>query len=222
MIVGAIVVAATGGFLALSRGESGDGPTVGPSPGPLQTQAISANVSVTGIQLAQGRTGSLGITITLDGPMTDSALVLDGVGLIDASPGLLVNGAFVSTGSGERYACVGSAASFPPKGCTSFPVRNWRISADAAAHQGFQIVLGVGTTGEAQVDSFAALAVSYHSVEGQTYRLVVPQAGRVCLPKDEPGCGAGLGSLEQEVNNISADLVEGTYVAPLPSPVWPP
>ncbi len=115
-------------------------------------------------------------------------LVLDRVGLIDATPGVLLNGALVSTGSGERYACVGSAAAFPPTDCTLFPIHGWAISAEAVAHRGFQVVLGVASSVEVPVGTFAAVAVSYHSADGQPYELVLPQAGRVCLSQGEPGC----------------------------------
>ncbi len=150
---------------------------VGPPPGPLQIKEISRSVTITGIQVDRGTTASIGITIPVDEETLSSPLVLDGVGLIDATPRFLLNGAFVSTAAGERYSCTGSALHFPPKGCTMFPIQGWRISADALAHRGFHIVLGIAPSGDVHADSFAAVAVSYHSVDGQAYELVVPQGG---------------------------------------------
>jgi hypothetical protein len=212
-----IAIAVVGAFIRWG------GDASGPSepPGPLQTQDNSGGVTISGVQLPKGQTGTIGVLVLVDPASLDQTLVLDGVGLIGATSGFRTEGAVVSTGAGGSYACVQSAVRFPPADCRIFPLEGWEVSSEALAHRGFQILLGVRATGD-QPDTYVAVSVSYHSTEGSSYRLVLPQAGRVCLPRKEPGCGPGLGRLRNQVSDVSTQLLKGGSVPPPAKPGWPP
>jgi hypothetical protein len=148
-----------------------------PSAGPL---AAGSDTTITGIALDENQVASVGVFVPV--PAGSEGVVLDRVQLVDPTSGIHLVDARVSTGRGQSFVCVGSALRFPPPDCRLFPVEGWRVSAQAMAAGGFQLVLGLKTT-QTGAAWYPGVALEYHDTNG-SYKEILRQGGELCAPRD--------------------------------------